>query len=608
MAPPLVSLSGVSVRYAARPLFDGLDLALSAGDATCLVGRNGTGKSTLLALLAGDVEPDSGTRFRQPGVRLARVAQEPGFGDAADVAAYVAQGLAPMGGPDDYRVAAVLAEIGLDAAAVPDRLSGGEARRAALARALVGDPDVLLLDEPTNHLDLPGIEWLEGRLAAYRGALLVISHDRRFLATVTRRTWWLDRGRLRAAPCGFAGFEDWVAETLAAEAAARHKLDRRIAAETQWLREGLTARRRRNQGRVRALTAMRAERRDALAAPGTARLAVAEQQRSGTLVIEAAGIAKAYGERRLIDRFSTRIRRGDRVGVIGPNGAGKTTLVGLLIGRHPPDAGTVRLGTGLDIAYFDQRRETLAAGATVRRVLAPDGGDQIAVGGRARHIAGYLKDFLFDPGRIDAPADSLSGGERNRLLLARLFARPSNLLVLDEPTNDLDLETLDLLEDVLATYAGTVLLVSHDRDFLDRLVGSVIAVEGDGRVAETVGGYSDYLAACPAPLPAPVRSRGASGGAPSGDQPPPARPAAAAKPAKLSYKDQRALALLPTEIDRLTAAVAEAQAVLADPDLYRRDPARFADITAELDRLQAALAAAEDRWLDLAQRQEEIGG
>ncbi|MGP1396785.1 MAG: ATP-binding cassette domain-containing protein [Inquilinaceae bacterium] len=598
--PPLLALRGATVTFGGDALFDGIDMALAAGDRACLIGRNGSGKSTLLKVLAGTVALDGGTRFVQPGTRITVLAQDPDVGGFDSVGAYVAAGLPADEAHDTFRVDAALAEVGLDADATPEALSGGEAKRAALARALAGRPDVLLLDEPTNHLDLPTIEWLERRLADLRGALLLISHDRAFLTALSRRMLWLDRGRMRALDRGFAAFDAWADAVLEEEAQERHRMDRRIESETRWLRQGLTARRKRNMGRVRALQALREERRQRPPPGGVARLDPTAAARGGTLVLEATDICKSVpgpdGPRCLVRGFSTRILRGDRVGVIGPNGAGKTTLVRILIGALPPDGGTVRAGSGIEIAYFDQRRESLDPDATLRRVLAPGGGDQVTVGGQPRHVAGYLKDFLFDPSRLDSPVKSLSGGERNRLLLARLFARPSNLLVLDEPTNDLDMETLDLLEEVLADYAGTLILVSHDRDFLDRLAGSIIAVGGGGSVAEYAGGYSDYLRQRPSPAE-PKRS------ADPARRPPPARQTTDAPPSaprKLTYGQQRALDALPGEIDRLTAEIADLKDGLSDPDLYRRDPALFHANTERLAKAEAALTEAEERWLDLA--------
>ncbi|NBC31439.1 MAG: ATP-binding cassette domain-containing protein [Alphaproteobacteria bacterium] len=616
-APPVLALRNATIDFGDRPLFRGLDIALTPGEHACLVGRNGCGKSTLLKALAGAIDLDGGERFVQPGTRIGWLAQEADFRGAATLADFVAGGLPADMAEDRHRVDAALDGLRLDGGRDPQQLSGGEARRAGLARALVGEPEVLLLDEPTNHLDIPTIEWLESRLDAFRGALLLISHDRAFLNTLARAVLWLDRGTMRRREAGFAGFDDWVEQVFADEDKEAARLDQRIAAETHWLREGLTARRRRNMGRVRALDAMRAERRAREGRAGTAKLDPAEAARSGKLVIEAEGLSKSFagpedkpGGGTVIARgFSTRVLRGDRVGVVGPNGSGKTTLVRMLIGELPPDAGSLRLGTGLEIAYFDQRREVLGETARVREVLLPQGGDTIHVGGRPKHISGYLKDFLFDPKRIDSPVKSLSGGERNRLLLARLFARPSNLLVLDEPTNDLDMETLDLLEDVLGGYTGTVLLVSHDRDFLDRLVTSVIAVEGGGRVAEYVGGYTDYRrqrgdgpAASPGTPPAAGKTRPTAGKPAKESKEKPKGPAR-----KLSDSQRRALDRLPGRIEALEAEIAALTGTLADSALYQRDPERFHAASDRLTAAQAELHEAEERWLELAELAESLG-
>jgi len=606
--PPLLALKRASLAYAERTLFDGVDVALAAGDRACLIGRNGSGKSSLMGVMAGRVALDDGERFVQPGAHLAELGQDPDLPADAALIEAVAAGLPADRADETYRAEAMLEALGLDPRRTTAGLSGGEARRAALARALVGEPEILLLDEPTNHLDLPTIEWLEARLAGFRGALMVISHDRAFLTRVSSRMLWLDRGRLHVTDRGFADFEDWSRAVHEAEDKALDRLDKTIAAETRWLREGLSARRKRNQGRVRRLAALRADRRERIERPGAAALAL-DEAGGGKLVLEAEGLVKTVpgpdGPRTLVDGFSTRLMRGDRVGVVGPSGAGKTTLVRLLIGALEPDAGRLRLGAGIEPVYFDQARESLAPGSTVRDVLAPQGGDRIRAGGRDVHLATYLKDYLFDPSRLDSPIRSLSGGERNRLHLARLFARPANLLVLDEPTNDLDMETLDVLEDVLGDYAGTLILVSHDRDFLDRLVTSVVAVEGGGGVREYVGGYWDYRrqadpAVAPAGRaarkPAPVRPQ-----SPAGTGRPPARRA------KLGFKERRALETLPDEIERLDGEIAAVEAVLGDPDHFARAPAAAARDTERLAELRAEKDRLEQAWLDLAVKAEDLG-
>ncbi|MDH3472930.1 MAG: ATP-binding cassette domain-containing protein [Rhodospirillales bacterium] len=604
---PLAALRDATLGFGGRPLFESLSIALARGDKACLVGRNASGKSTLLKALAGQQPLDSGEAFLQPGTRAAYLPQDPDLPAGQSVAQFVAGGLPREEAERLHRIEAVLARLALDGARPLGELSGGEGRRAALARALVSDPEILLLDEPTNHLDLPTIAWLEEELRRYQGALLVVSHDRTFLAAVSRITFWLDRGEVKRLDKGYAHFEAWADEERAREEAERHRLDRRIVREERWLQRGVTARRRRNQGRLARLGELRRRRAEWLKGPGKAKLAAAQARGSGDLVIEAETLCKSFtgpdGKPvSIVRNFSTRIRRGDRIGIIGPNGAGKTTLLKLLTGELAPDSGSLRLGTRLQPLTFDQRRESLDPEATLWQTLVPGGGDSLMVGGmvggRQRHVVGYLKDFLFDEGQARQPVKSLSGGEKNRLLLARLFARPSNLLLMDEPTNDLDLETLDLLLEMLDDYGGTLLLVSHDRDFLDRLVTGLIAVEGGGRIHEVVGGYSDYLAQRQT---AEVTS------------PPAPRAAGAERPrrarqggGKLGFREQRELDRLPGEIDRLTDEIKGLEDALADPGFYERDPAAFEAAATKLETRRGALTAAESRWLELEERREAL--
>jgi ATP-binding cassette subfamily F protein uup len=602
--PPLVALRDATLTYGGNPTFTDASVAVARGERICLVGRNGSGKSTLLKALGGLIDLDHGERFLQPGAHVTYMPQDPVFDPAMTIAEHVALGLPPGEGleREGYKVEAMLAEVGLDPGRRLIGLSGGEGRRVSLARVFVGEPDVVLLDEPTNHLDIPAIEWLEARLSEFRGAVLMISHDRAFLTRLSRRTLWLDRGRLRSLDQGYAGFDGWVEGILAAEAAEQDRLDKKLAVETLWMRQGISARRTRNMGRVRALIALRQERSQRIGI-GTARLGTAGTQAGGQLVVEFQHLAKRFPasaaaeERVIATDFSTRVLRGDRIGIIGPNGAGKSTLLKLLTGEIEADHGKIRRGTNLIPAYFDQRRLGLDGRATVRENLVGKDGDTIFVQGQPRHVMSYLRDFLFDDRQAAQPVDSLSGGERNRLLLAKVLAQPSNVLVLDEPTNDLDMDTLDLLEELLADYQGTLLLVSHDRDFLDRLVTSVIAVEGNGRVDEYVGGYTDYLRQ--RPPPEAVRAKPA-------DKPAAMR-AEKPKTARLGFREQHDLTRLPGVIDALTAERRKLEKLLADGGLYARDPATFKASTARLDALALELAGAEDRWLELEMKRSELG-
>ncbi len=601
-APPLLALRDASVSFGGRSTFAGISVALGAGERACLVGRNGSGKSTLLKALAGLIEIDSGSRFQQPGARVAFMPQWPALDDTLSANDFVAAGLPPDATDADrrYRVAAALDEVSVRPERPLADLSGGESRRLSLAQALVGDPDILLLDEPTNHLDIEAVEWLEERLAAHQAGLLVISHDRAFLQRLSRRTFWLDRGALRELDQGYAAFADWSEAILAAEAASEARADKRIASETLWLRQGISARRRRNQGRLARLFAMREARAQRVTA-GKAKLGAIGAETGGRLVIEAEGIAKSFpsdsGSTVIARNFSTRILRGDRVGLIGRNGAGKTTLLGMLTGAIAPDSGTVRHGTNLMPVVLDQKRVTLDPDRTLWETLTEGGGDTIFVQRRPLHVASYLKDYLFEERQFRAQVSTLSGGERNRLLLAKALAQPSNLLILDEPTNDLDMETLDLLEEVLADYDGTLLLVSHDRDFLDRLVTSIIAVEGDGIVHEYVGGYTDYVRQRRAPLRPKATAR-------------PAERIAAAQgeraPSRLSWKEQRELENLPAQIAALETEKAAIEMALADPAHYAGDRAALAAAATRHHALIAELAAAEERWLTLAERRETL--
>ncbi len=593
MAPPLLSLQNIHLTLGGGDvaLLDGAELAVGAGERICLVGRNGSGKSTLLKVAAGLLAAD-GTRFVQPGATIRYLHQEPDFGDAASVLAYVEAGLGP--GDDPYRGHALLEQVGLTGQEAPDSLSGGQARRAALVRALAPSPDLLLLDEPTNHLDLPAIEWLEAELASLRAGIVLISHDRRLLESVSRSIVWLDRGRTRRVDRSFAHFEEWRDEVLEQEARDQHKLDREIRREEDWMRYGVTARRKRNVRRVAELAGLRAARRDHVGPAGGVRMAASEADGSGKLVAVAEDVSKSYGGPPVVRAFSARIVRGDRVGIVGPNGAGKSTLLKLLTGAIEPDTGRVKLGTNIAAVTLDQTRDSLDPAATLAETLTGGSGDQVLVNGQKRHVIGYMKDFLFRPEQARTAVGVLSGGERGRLMLAVALARPSNLMILDEPTNDLDLETLDLLQEMLADYQGTVLLVSHDRDFLDRVVTSTLAAEGDGRWQDYAGGYADMLTqrGTPAPTARHPAGRGREG-APS---PPKATPA----PRKLSFKERHELEkLLPAAIAKLQADMARHQRFLSDPMLFSRDRKKFDTTSAALAEAGAALAKAEERWLEL---------
>lgn len=608
MAPPLLTLKDIHLTFGGTPLLEGAELSVAPGDRICLVGRNGSGKSTLLKIAAGQVTPDRGARFAHPGARIRYLAQEADFGDFETTRAYVESGLGPA--DDPHWGQALIEALGLTGEEHPKALSGGEARRAALAQALAARPDVLLLDEPTNHLDLPAIEWLEKELSQSRAAIVVISHDRRFLETLSRATVWIDRGVARRLEDGFGAFEAWRDKVLEDEETERHKLDRKIVREDSWMHGGVTARRKRNVRRVRELEAMRKNVRERRQVQGNVRLDAAEGGLSGKLVVEATKISKNFGARQIVQDLSLRILRGDRLGLVGPNGAGKTTLIKLLTGELQPDGGTVRLGTNLELVSLDQKRDELNPDWTVADALTGGRGDQVVINGKARHVASYMKDFLFQPEQRRTPLRVLSGGERARLMLARALAKPSNFLILDEPTNDLDLETLDLLQELLGEYTGTVVLVSHDRDFLDRVVTSVLAPIGDGRWIEYAGGYSDMLAQRQGlDLSAPRKEKeiapSSTRTAKAPDSPRGSEPAI---PRKLSFKDKHALETLPGIIEKFEREIAALTLKLQDPELYGKDKAGFDKATAQLAAAQEALDRAEMQWLEIEERRAAIEG
>ena len=594
MAAPVLTYENLGLIQGEGWLFRELDLYIGERDRLALIGRNGAGKTTLLKCLAGLIDPDKGKRTIVPGTHVVLLEQDPKMDGFDTLGDWVAHG---PDAPEPHEAAAIADQLGTDLSRPTATASGGERRRAAITRALAQNPDVLLLDEPTNHLDLGAIEWLEDWLKRFTGAFIVISHDRTFLTRLTRSCIWLDRGQLRRAEIGFGGFEAWTERVYDEEARAAEKLDAKLKIELHWLQRGVTARRRRNQGRLAKLHEMRAQRAAMLGSTGTAKLALAKDDVRSKTVIEAENVGKSFGERQIIRDFSLRIQRGDRIGLVGPNGAGKTTLLKLLTGEMQPDTGTVALAKTLSGIVIDQQRKLMEPQRRVKDVLA-NGGDWIEVRGSKKHIKGYLKEFLFDPAIADAPIGSLSGGERSRLLLAREFARQANLLVLDEPTNDLDLETLDLLQEVIADYDGTVLIVSHDRDFLDRTVTITLGLDGSGKVDIIAGGYEDWVRkryeahrSSPPKGSAKASSPGAPRTAPGN---------------KLSYKDQRDYDRLPDEIERLQGLVEADEAALSDANLYNRDPKRFAELTERIARHRADIEAAEVRWLEIAEMAEEL--
>ncbi|AAK88434.1 elongation factor 3 [Agrobacterium tumefaciens] len=606
MAPPILKLDDIKLTFGVTPLLDGANLQVEPGDRICLVGRNGSGKSTLMKIAAGLVEAQSGEVFRHPAATIRYLEQAPDFAGYATVQAYAEAGLGP--GDDPYRVTYLLEHLGLTGQENPESLSGGEARRVALARVMAPEPDILMLDEPTNHLDLPTIEWLEGELQQTRSALVLISHDRRFLEKVSTSTVWLDRGQSRRLNRGFAHFEEWRDKVLEEEELEQHKLGKAIEREEHWMRYGVTARRKRNMRRVGELQAMRADYRGHKGPQGSVQATVTEGRESGKLVIEADAISKAYGERVIVAPFSLRVHRGDCIGLVGPNGAGKTTLLKMLTGELEPDSGTVKLGTNLEIATLDQKREDLNPNETLAHYLTDGRGDNLLVNGEVKHVTGYMKDFLFQPEQARTPIRNLSGGERARLILARILARPTNLLILDEPTNDLDIETLDLLQEIVAGFSGTVILVSHDRDFLDRTVTSTIAPanpdQPDGRWIEYAGGYSDMMA----------QRKGAADEKRKAERQEKAKAVSSASPSqepakakgKLSFKQKFALENLPKEMEKTQEEIAKREQRMADPQLFAKDQATFNKLAQEMEKLREKLETMEEEWLELEMLREEL--
>ncbi len=600
---PLLQLTDISLTFGGEPIFDNLSLVIQPGDRVALVGRNGSGKSTLMKVMAGLVEPDQGEVVQAPGTSVGYMEQDPDMSAFSTLGDYA---LSDLGADQLYRVEMIAEGLKFDPARPVETASGGERRRAVLAKLMSEAPDLMLLDEPTNHLDIEAIGWLEAELSRTRAGYVVISHDRRFLRELTRATLWIDRGMTRRQEEGFGAFEAWRDKIWDEEDQQRHKLDRKIKAEGKWAVEGISARRKRNQGRLRALQAMRTDRAAQIRREGTAAMALDAGPASGRRVIEAKDISKTYGDDLILKPFSLRVMRKDRIGFVGPNGVGKTTLLKMLLGEVTPDTGSVQIGTNVMPAIFDQSRAQLDPDATLWDSLTLDNdmrvsgkSDQVLVRGQPRHVVGYLKDFLFDERQARAPVRSLSGGEKARLLLARLMARESNLLVLDEPTNDLDIETLDLLQELLDGYDGTVLLVSHDRDFLDRVVTSTIAMEGDGRATVYAGGWSDYQAQRSDNTP---RATTAKPDKPKTDIPAP-KPSSAKK-SGLSFTEKHRLEELPAVIERLEAEIGKLQDLLSDAELFTREPVKFNKATEALNERQEKLSQAEEEWLDLAARAE----
>ncbi|WP_127103885.1 ABC-F family ATP-binding cassette domain-containing protein [Pararhodobacter zhoushanensis] len=607
MAPaPLLQLSGISLTFGGNPLFDNLDLVIQPGDRLALVGRNGSGKSTLMKIMAGLAEADKGIRVLTPGTTVGYMEQDPDFKGFATLGDYALSQLDPS---ESYKIEIAAEGLGFDPDVAVETASGGERRRAALAKLLAEAPELMLLDEPTNHLDIQAIGWLEERLRETRAAFVMISHDRAFLNALSRAMLWVDRGQVRRLEQGFAAFEDWRDKTWMEEDDARHKLDRKIKHEAKWAVEGISARRKRNQGRVRALQELRSERSSQIRRQGTAAMALDAGQQSGKLVAEAVGISKTFDGVPILKDFSLKVLRGDRVAFVGPNGAGKTTLLKMLTGEMEPDEGTIRLGTNLDMALFDQTRARVDTEMTLWENLTGDPemrvsgqADQVMVRGVPKHVVGYLKEFLFDEAQARAPVRSLSGGERARLLLAKIMARESNLLVLDEPTNDLDVETLDLLQDILGEYPGTVLLVSHDRDFIDRVATTTLAFEGQGKVVAYAGGWSDYRAQKALTEPKPVADKGASKQAGKAGQKPAKATAAPVK--GLTFSEKKRLEALPKDIARLEAEIGKLTELLSDAAIYTREPVKASKASQMLTERQTALGKAEQEWLALAERDE----
>ena len=603
---PILQLSDISLTFGGDPVFKSLDLVVQPGDRVALVGRNGSGKSTLMKVMAGLVEADTGSVVAGPGINVGYMEQEPDMAGFATLGDFALSALEPS---EAYKVDRAGAGLKFDPARAVSTASGGERRRAALAKLMAEAPGLMLLDEPTNHLDIEAIGWLENELKSTRTAFVLISHDRAFLNALTRATLWIDRGKVRRQEKGFAHFEAWRDTVWEEEDMQRHKLDRKIKSEARWAVEGISARRTRNQGRVRALQDLRAERASQIRRQGTAAMALDGGQASGKKVIEAVQLSKAFDGKSIVRDFTLTVQRGDRIAFVGPNGVGKTTLIKMLMGEEPVDSGTVKLGSKLEPAIFDQARSRLDPDMTLWDSLTGDPemrvsgkADQIMVRGMPKHVVGYLKEFLFDDAQARAPVRSLSGGEKARLLLAKIMARESNLLVLDEPTNDLDVETLDLLQDLLGDYPGTVLLVSHDRDFLDRVASTTIAMEGNGQATVYAGGWSDYQAQRIESAPEVIAKSGAAAGKPAESG---ATKGTSTQNAKMTFIEKHRLEELPAVMERLGAEIAKLEEFMSDPNLFTDEPVKFAKASDALVERHSALSDAEEEWLML---EEKAGG
>ena len=599
--PPILTIKGARLSFGTNALFTNVELYINRGDKISLVGRNGSGKSTLLKVIAREIEPDAGEIFVQPGVKVSYMPQEPDFSGCATLREVVLSGLPESERGQEYRADILIEQFDIRGGQSPAQSSGGERKKAALAKALISEPDILLLDEPTNHLDMPTIEKLEKIIADFRGAVILISHDRMFLSNTSKTTFWLDRGILRRNNKGFRYFEEWQEQVIDQEIIEQKYLNKKIEEETEWLHKGVTARRKRNQGRLRRLQQLRQERREQIKQAGSVKLEAETGELRSKMVIEAKHICKAFGDRIIVKDFSTRIIKGNKIGIVGPNGAGKTTLIKLLTKRLEPDSGHVRIGKNLEEAYFDQNRLTLDPKKTLWKTLCNEG-DHIFVRGSYRHVVAYLKDFLFRPDQAQCPVSALSGGEKNRLMLAVALAQPSNFLVLDEPTTDLDMDTLDLLQEVLDEYEGTVLLVSHDRDFIDRVVTSVIYMPGDGSAAEYAGSYSDLLEKLRNKTP--VKKDNKKEVLPKKEEAPKTE---SKKTGRLSYNQQRLLEILPGKISELEKQIADAETALGDSSLYTENPEKFDALTKQLEKLKAELGNAENQWLEIEMLRESIG-